>query len=55
MSYLVQCGWCASIWVAVLVVPAACRWGDRTWFQAAATVAGASWLYGIAATQLDDY
>ncbi|GAA2657606.1 hypothetical protein [Nonomuraea recticatena] len=55
VAYLLGCGWCASIWVAAIVVPVAYRYGERRWFQAAAAIAGASWLYGIAATQLDDY
>lgn len=53
-AYLVGCGWCASIWVAAVAVPVAYRYGDRPWFRLLATGLGASWLYGIAATQLDD-
>lgn len=62
-AYLIECPWCASIWIAplpaVLLVglPLALMVGAPWWYAAAATVAaalGCSWLTGIAASRLDN-
>lgn len=50
---LVGCPWCMSVWVAAVVVPVAWVAGDTAWFQIPAYVAAASYLYSLAATNLD--
>ncbi|MFF3665455.1 hypothetical protein [Microtetraspora malaysiensis] len=54
-AYLVSCAWCASIWASIVIVPAAYVWGDTVWFQLVALIAAASYLYGLAATNLDNH
>lgn len=54
VTYLVSCTWCASIWVAAAVTPAAYVWGARPWFTIAAAALSISWLVGIAAVNLDE-
>ena len=53
ISYLVTCGWCAGIWVAVSVVPLAYLLGGTTGFQAVAMVLTLSYLVGVASSWLD--
>lgn len=52
-AYLMTCPWCASIWVAAVVVPLAVRFGDRWWLRALGVGAAASYLYGLTAEHLD--
>lgn len=43
---LIECPWCASIWVGAAVVPAAYWFGDRAWFQVPALWLTISYWYG---------
>lgn len=50
---LIECPWCASIWVGAAVVPLAWWFGDTTWFALPAAWLTVSWVYGLVATNLD--
>jgi hypothetical protein len=52
-AYLVTCPWCASIWVALFVVPISyLAAGDALWFIAC-SILTISWLVGIADANLE--
>lgn len=43
LSYLLQCSWCASMWIAPLAVASALAWGDGWgWWLAAGTLAASA-------------
>lgn len=52
-AYLVECQWCVSTWVAVVVVPVALVWGESVWFVGPALVASIAYAYGLLASNLD--
>lgn len=53
LAYLVTCPWCASIWVALAVVPVSYfAGGDVLWFIAC-SILSISYLVGIADANLE--
>lgn len=50
---LIECPWCASIWIAAAVIPLAWWFGTATWFALPAAVLSASYAYGLLASNLD--
>jgi hypothetical protein len=52
-SYLVNCGWCTSIWVAAAVASFTFCFGGSLWLQAPATALSLSYLAGVASRWLD--
>lgn len=53
VAVLACCGWCMSVWVAAGVCVAGYFWADHRWWLWVALAGTASWLYGIAASWLD--
>lgn len=47
VGYLLTCQWCASIWVAAVVVPVAWMWGANPWVLGPALVLAASQVTGM--------
>lgn len=52
-AYLVSCGWCTSIWVAMPTALYASCLGGSPWFQGPATALTLSYLAGVASRWLD--
>jgi hypothetical protein len=52
-SYLVNCGWCTSIWVALAVASFTYCFEESRWLQVPATALSLSYLAGIASRWLD--
>ncbi|WP_326686325.1 MULTISPECIES: hypothetical protein [unclassified Streptomyces] len=52
-SYLITCGWCTSIWVAVATTGSTLTLGDSLWLRAPAIALTLSYLTGIASRWLD--
>lgn len=52
-SYLVNCGWCTSIWVSAGVVALAYLIGGTVAFQAVAVILTVSYLAGVASDWVD--
>lgn len=50
---LVECPWCASIWITAFVVPLAYLLGDSPWFIVPAVGLAISYLYGLLAPRVD--
>lgn len=50
-AYLVQCRWCASVWVSVPVMGAWIAWGGLVWFTAVCAALTASYIAGFLAGQ----
>ncbi|MEU0770657.1 DUF1360 domain-containing protein [Streptomyces albogriseolus] len=53
LSRLISCPWCASVWIAAGLVPAAHLAGDTLWFRIPAGLLTLSWLVGILTSWLD--
>lgn len=53
ISYLVNCMWCVSIWVALPAMPALMYLAHRTWPQALVFALAASYVTGML-SRLDD-
>lgn len=47
LAYLMECGWCASVWVAALHVGAALLWLNSPWLWAALSVMALSQITGM--------
>jgi hypothetical protein len=54
LCYLLTCPWCASMWIAPPVVLAAWAAHGAAWFTLPAAMLSISYLYGLAATRLDE-
>lgn len=52
-SYLVNCGWCTSTWVAAAIAVYASLLHTTTWFHLPATALTLSYLAGVASRWLD--
>ncbi|MGI5292713.1 hypothetical protein ACQEVF_56710 [Nonomuraea polychroma] len=52
-TYLAQCPWCLSIWVAPIAVTAAWLSAGAWWFTIPAAALSASYVYGLIAQHLD--
>jgi len=50
LAALVQCAWCASIWLAMPVAWLAWCYGDRAWFAVPALALAASAVAGVLAS-----
>lgn len=50
LAYLTGCQWCASIWIAAMIIPTAYWSGDTPWLQVPALILAASHLTGILST-----
>lgn len=53
LSYLISCPWCASIWIASVVMVTAWLAHGAAWWYLSAGALTASYLCGLAATRLD--
>ena len=47
LAYLMECGWCTSVWVAALHVGAALLWLDQVWLWAALSVMALCQITGM--------
>ena len=47
LAYLMECGWCASVWVGALHVGGALLWLDSVWLWAALSVMALSQITGM--------
>lgn len=54
IAYLLGCPWCASIWIAPLIMYAAYRWGETPWFVVAAGSLAVSQVTGLVSLNLDE-
>lgn len=52
--YLVNCPWCAGIYVCGAVYTLGYFYGDRPWFIWPAMALSASWIIGLVTLNLDD-
>ncbi|OIV35262.1 hypothetical protein BIV57_22515 [Mangrovactinospora gilvigrisea] len=53
LGTLLECAWCAGLWIAAGLTALAYLVGETTWYRAACIALGISWLYGIASQWLD--
>lgn len=50
VAFLLECPWCASMWVAMPVCASGWRWGSSGWWFVPAWVLAASAVTGVLAT-----